>query len=63
MISWLPFPLESLNFAEAFYIGILRPERNLGYNTALRIRDNLVLGRPEGHAYEQLETRVAQEAK
>jgi hypothetical protein len=28
LISWLEFPAENLKFAEAFYIGILKPERN-----------------------------------
>ena len=30
MLSWVPEPLPRLNFAESFYIGILRPERNFG---------------------------------
>jgi len=30
MLSWVPEPLLRLNFAESFYIGILKPERNFG---------------------------------
>ena len=30
MLSWVQEPLPRLNFAESFYIGILRPERNFG---------------------------------
>lgn len=30
MLSWVPEPSARLNFAECFYIGILRPERNFG---------------------------------
>ena len=30
MLSWVPEPLPRLNYAESFYIGILRPERNFG---------------------------------
>ena len=55
-LSWLPLPLESLYFAEAFYIGILRPERNFGHgkNRAWGIRTHLLSGKPESYAYEQL---------
>lgn len=30
IVSWLEFPLEQLNFAESYYIGILQPSRNFG---------------------------------
>ena len=29
-LSWLTFPVDSLNFAEAFYIGVSCPRRNFG---------------------------------
>jgi hypothetical protein len=30
LLSWVEVPIPSLDFAEGFYIGILRPERNFG---------------------------------
>jgi hypothetical protein len=29
-IAWLPCPVEQLNFSEAFYIGVTKPNRNFG---------------------------------
>jgi hypothetical protein len=37
LLSWLEFPVETLDFAESFYIGVARPPRNFGTRAKCRL--------------------------